>query len=276
MDKSDESTLDRDMKLVNPEHRPVPLDAAELAQIRGLAARQRSAGGVLMKAVNLAGGQVEDGLNLLPAKTRKLIETRAKTALSQAYNLAERSRGQSLLHRPFASDGAHRAVSVLTGALGGLGGLPTALAELPVATMVIFRAIQGVAESYGEDPTSDETRLEVLRVFGAGGPGDDDDGVDTAFIGARMALSGSAVNALIAKIAPKFAAQISQKLASQAVPIIGAVAGAGVNYVFTTYYTEIAHVHFSLRKLARSHDQAEVLTHFHKMLAEDKVAFNKG
>ncbi|MBL4812877.1 MAG: EcsC family protein [Rhodobacteraceae bacterium] len=264
------------MKLVNPEPKPTPLGGAELAQIQALALRQRRAGGVLMKAVNLAGGQVEDGLNLLPAKTRKLIESRARTALSQAYNLAERSRGQSLLHRPFASDGAHRAVSVVTGALGGLGGLPTALAELPVATMVIFRAIQGVAESYGEDPTADDTRLEVLRVFGAGGPGKDDDGIDTAFIGARMALSGPAVNSLITKIAPKFAAQISQKLASQAVPIIGAVAGAGVNYVFTTYYTEIAHVHFGLRQLGRAHEQDEVLGHFHKMLAKDKLAFKKG
>jgi len=87
-----------------------------------------------------------------------------------------------------------------------LGGLPTALAELPVATTVIFRAVHHVAVEYGEDPDAEATCMECLAVFGAGGPGTDDDGVDTAFIGARLSLSGAAVNGLISRVAPRFAA----------------------------------------------------------------------
>ena len=33
-------------------------------------------------------------------------------------------------------------------------------------------------------------------------------------------------------------------------PLIGAVAGAATNYAYTSYYQEIAHVQFGLRRLA--------------------------
>jgi hypothetical protein len=45
---------------------------------------------------------------------------------------------------------------------------------------------------------------------------------------------------------------LGQKLAAQTVPVLGAATGAGTNYTFVTYYTEIAHVHFGLRKQART------------------------
>jgi uncharacterized protein (DUF697 family) len=48
---------------------------------------------------------------------------------------------------------------------------------------------------------------------------------------------------------------LGQKLAAQAVPIFGAVAGAATNYAYTSYYTDMAHVHFGLRKLAIDADQ---------------------
>ena len=101
-----------------------------------------------------------------------------------------------------------------------------------------------------------------MQVFGKGGPGDDDDGVDTTFIGARIGLSGAAVNTLIGKVAPQFAAVLGQKLAAQTVPVLGAAAGAGTNYTFVTYYTEIAHVHFGLRKLARTYGADQVADAF--------------
>jgi hypothetical protein len=153
--------------------------------------------------------------------------------------------------------------------------LPTALAELPVATTVIFRTVQDVASQYGEDPTAEVTRLECLRVFGAGGPGGEDDGVNTSFIGARLSLTGPALNKLIARVAPKFAAVLSQKLALQAVPVIGAAAGAGTNYAFADYYAEMAHVHFGLRQLTRDFDEVQVLEAFHAAVAQGKVPVNR-
>ncbi len=249
---------------INPADAKPPLTDAARADVAALAARQRRANGFLMKAVNFAGGQVEDGLKLLPKAMRGQIENAVRAALLRSYELAARSRRTGVL----GSDRAHRVIGTLSGALGGIGGLPTALAELPVATTLIFRAVQGVAAQYGEDPRSPETRLECLAVFGAGGPGAADDGIDTSFVGARLSLTGPALGKIIARVAPRFGAVLSQKLLTQAVPIIGAAAGAGTNYAFVRYYIEMAHVHFGLRQIARAHGEAAVADVFHRALAE--------
>jgi hypothetical protein len=257
------------LKEINPADPPSPLDDSSRAEIARLAARQRKANGILMSAINFVGGQVEDGLKVLPSGTRAQVDELAKVALRQSFDLAHKSRQG--MGRNIGSDRVHKIMATLSGAVGGFGGLPTAIAELPVATTVIFRAVQHVAVEHGEDPDAEATRIECLAVFGAGGPGNDDDGVDTAFIGARLSISGAAVNGLISAVAPRFAAVLSQKLASQAVPILGAAAGAGTNYAFVDYYVAKAHVHFGLRKLARTHGEQAVADYFHKILAEGRL-----
>lgn len=257
------------MKVIDPDVTLPPFDAPAQTEVAALAHRQRKANGVLMQAITFVGGQVEDGMKLLPKSVRGQIEDAARKALTQSYGAASKSRSGTAGR--ISGDRMHRVMGTISGALGGLGGLPTALAELPVATTIIFRAVQDVAAQYGEDPNSEETRIECLRVFGAGGPGEEDDGVDTSFVGARLSLTGPAIQGLIGKIAPKFAAVLSQKLASQAVPILGAAAGAGTNYAFVDYYVEIAHVHFGIRRATREFGEDAVLEHFHKVLAEGKV-----
>lgn len=256
-------------RLINTDQPQAPLSDVARAQIAALAARQHDALGVLMKVVTFVGGHVEDGLKRLPAGTRARLDGAAASALRASYDAAGRSRG-GLVGRMVATDRAHKALASLSGALGGLGGLPTALIELPIATTVIFRSVQSVALFHGEDPATPETRAQCLLVFGKGGIGDEDDGVDTSFVGARLGLSGASINRLIGKIAPQFATVLGQKLASQTVPILGAAAGAGTNYTFTSYYTEIAHVHFGLRALARGHDVTLVTDAFHDELQKLK------
>jgi len=262
-------TMPRMIEL-NPDNPPAPLTDEAREAIAALALRQRRAAGLLMRGILFVGGQVEDGMKLLPAPMRAQIEGAARVALQHSYDLAAKSRGPGLTGR-IAGDRAHKVMAAISGALGGLGGLGTALAELPVATTVIFRAVQGVAAQHGEDPLSTETRLECLRVFGSGGPETADDSIDTSFIGARLSLSGAAVQKLIARVAPHFAAVMSQKLAAQTVPVLGAAAGAGTNYAFMAYYVEMAHVHFGLRRLTRTHGDEAVLDLFHKIAAEGRV-----
>jgi hypothetical protein len=250
------------LKIVNPDDPPPPLGAAEREAIAALAARQARAGGLLMRAVNLVGSSVEDGLRLLPAPVRAQLDRAARAALLRSYDAAERTRALDgrlgAIAGRVAGDRAHKALAALSGAVGGLGGLPTALVELPVATTIIFRAVQGVAEAHGEDPRSAATRAECLRVFAAGGQGRADDAVDTSFVGARLSLTGPAINRLVARVAPRFAAVFGQKLASGAVPVIGAAAGAGTNWAFLDYYVEMAHVHFGLRRLILVHGEEPV------------------
>ncbi len=257
------------MQDANPADPPAPLTDDARDEIAAMADRQRRANGLLMKAINFVGAQVDDGLKLLPQGTRSQIDQVARAALQQSFDVASRSR--TGMGKNFGSDRVHKIMGTVSGAVGGFGGLPTAIAELPVATTVIFRAVHHVATEYGEDPDAPETRMECLAVFGAGGPGTEDDGVDTAFIGARLSISGAAVNGLISKVAPRFAAVLSQKLATQAVPVLGAAAGAGTNYAFVDYYVSMAHVHFGLRRLARIYGEDAVLNEFHRVLAAGKL-----
>ena len=126
----------------------------------------------------------------------------------------------------------------------------------------MLRAIQGIADEHGFDPARPEIRAACLRVFAAAGPLDDDDGTDLSFVTMRLTVTGSAIQGLIAKVAPRLAVPLGQKLAAQAVPVIGAVAGAATNYVYTGYYQEMARVQFGLMRLAEQEDEdIAVLTH---------------
>lgn len=259
---------------VTPDGDIAPLDDTAKAEIAALVARQRSANGVLMKAVNFVGGQVESGLRALPQGAQGQIDKVARVALEKSFTLAARTR-TGPIGRAVGTDRMHRVLGTVTGAVGGVAGIGTALAELPFAITIIFRAVQAVAEEHGEDPQSEETRMECLAVFGSGGPGKADDGVDTSFLGARLSLTGSALHRLIATVAPRFATMLSQKLASQSVPVLGAIAGAGTNYAFVDYYVQMAHVHFGLRALFRKHGEAAVTQEFHRLLAESELPVNR-
>lgn len=229
---------------------PIPyqeLPADTAAELDRLARRFRQADGVGMQVLSLVGGQAEDILGRLPLAVREGLDRATKKALEVAFDAAFASRGR-VRDRP---DWLNTAATTAMGAIGGSGGLPTALAELPVTTTVLLRAIQGIAAETGFDVQDPVTRAQCLQVFAAAGPLARDDGTDLAFLSARVTLSGPAIHGIIAKVAPRLATVLGQKLAAQAVPVIGAAAGAATNYAFTSYYQEMARVYFGLRALAR-------------------------
>jgi hypothetical protein len=155
------------------------------------------------------------------------------------------------------------------GAAGGMGGLPTALAELPVTVTVLLRAIQDVALEHGFDPREDGVQFDCIQVFAAAGPLDHDDGSDIAFLGTRITVTGAALQGLIARVAPRLSTVLGQKLAAQTVPILGAAAGAATNFAYTSYYQQMAHVHFGLRRLAidADLDHAALIAEFRRRAA---------
>lgn len=221
---------------------PVDLDA----ELDVLAARYRRAGGLGIDVLNLVGGKAEDLLERLPDQVRSGLEHATTRALEQAMSLAHESRGIV----PDQKSWLNSTVGAAMGAVGGLGGLPTALAELPVTTTLLLRVIQGVAVEHGFDAGAENVRFDCIRVFSAAGPLEVDDGADLGFISARITLTGGTVQTLIARVSPRLATVLGQKLAAQTVPVLGAVAGAATNYAYTSYYHEMAHVHFGLRRLA--------------------------
>ncbi|MFO6464588.1 EcsC family protein [Jannaschia sp. KMU-145] len=232
-----------------------PLDRE--AELDRLAAAMRGASGVGLQLLSLIGTQAESMIDMLPQSVRSGLEKATAAALEQSFSAAAASRGRIA----DGSDWLTRAITVGTGAAGGFGGLPSALAELPVTTTLILRAIQSIADEHGFDPARPEIRAACLRVFAAAGPLDDDDGTDLSFLTMRLTVTGSAIHGLIAKVAPRLAIPLGQKLAAQAVPVIGAAAGAATNYIYTSYYQEVARVQFGLMRLAESTgEDMDVLT----------------
>ncbi|MGC1503893.1 MAG: EcsC family protein [Sulfitobacter sp.] len=244
-----------------------PVDVA--VEIDKLARRYKAAGGLGINVLNLIGGSADNLIERLPAGIRRNLESATIAALNQAMKAAHSSRSVV----PDQASWLNQAVSTAMGAAGGAGGLPTALAELPVTTTLLLRVIQGVAVEHGFDPASESVQFDCVQVFAAAGPLSGDDGADLGFLSARIALSGKAMQAVIAKIAPKLAVVLGQKLAAQAVPVLGAVAGAATNYAYTSYYQDVAHVHFGLRKLAIDADvpHSELLAQLEEKMAKPKV-----
>lgn len=231
-----------------------PLSPADIeAELTRLAARYKSAGGLGVTLLNMVGGQAESLLERLPVNVRAGLNGVVERALRLAMQAANGSRRAVPDQKPWVNT----AVTTAMGAVGGLGGLPSALVELPVTTTMLLRTIQGVAAEHGFNPASENIRFDCIQVFAAAGPLATDDGADMGFLSLRLSLSGGGVNKLIALVAPRLAAVLGQKLAAQAVPVMGAVAGATANYIYTTYYQEIAHVHFGLRRLALDADIPE-------------------
>jgi hypothetical protein len=66
-----------------------------------------------------------------------------------------------------------------------------------------------------------------------------------------MAEGAPMLARLIAQIASRFGVVVTQKLAAQAVPVIGALGGAAVNYAFINHFQDVARAHFVVCRLER-------------------------
>lgn len=248
-------------------HSLIPVDVD--ATLDRLALRYARAGGLGIQVLNLIGSQTETLLERLPTPVRDRLGEGTEAALHWAMKAAQSSRGV-VGDQP---GWMNTAVTTAMGAAGGFGGLPSALAELPITTTILLRAIQGVAVEYDFDPAAENVQFDCLQVFSAAGPLARDDGADLAFISTRLTVTGPVLHGLIARVAPRLATVLGQKLAAQTVPVLGAVAGAATNYAYTSYYQEIAHVHFGLRKLAIDGDvpQAELAQRLRERLTRQPV-----
>ncbi|WP_170332696.1 EcsC family protein [Ruegeria arenilitoris] len=216
------------------------------AELDRLAGYYRSAGGPGVKLLNSLGGSAESLLEQLPEPIRQGLTGATEQALWLAMHAAEGSRRAVPDQHPWVNT----AVTTAMGAAGGMGGISTALMELPATTAMLLRAIQGAAAREGFDPSEEGVKFDCVRVLSAAGPLSSDDGADLGFFSVRLTLTGPAMQKLIATVAPRLSVVLGQKLAAQSVPVLGAIAGGGTNYVYTRYYQQIARVHFGLRRLA--------------------------
>ena len=226
-------------------------------EIAALAYAYGRANGPFLTLVNRIGHGVEAQLNRLPDSVRLELERAVARALEKAHGLAAVGR-----RAPDLGPRGATYAAMATGAAGGAAGLAGSLIELPVTITVMLHAIRAQAQAAGYDPDDPAVRLACLEVFSAGSPLRSDDGVNTAFLSARLTVAGGTLQRVLAVVVPRLAAVFGQKLAAQAVPVLGAVTGAALNAAFLNYYREIARIRFRLMRLSEVHGAEAVLTGF--------------
>ncbi|MEZ5289304.1 MAG: EcsC family protein [Vicinamibacterales bacterium] len=224
--------------------------------------------GLAARLTGLIGLPIEKAMDMLPERwaeavavsTRKSLETALRVALG-TLDGRPRSRSRDLGHK-FAV-----AATGVGGGAFGLAGLPV---ELPISTTLMLRSIADVARSEGEDLATPESQMACLEVFALGGRSGADDASDSSYFVVRAALARSISEAaayiaqrglveegapvlvrFVAQVAARFGGTVVQKVAAQAVPIVGAAGGGTVNVLFMDHFQQMARGHFIVRRLER-------------------------
>jgi hypothetical protein len=69
----------------------------------------------------------------------------------------------------------------------------------------------------------------------------------------------------IAVIAERFGIVVSEKVIAEAVPIVGAVGGGTVNLVFIDHFQDVAHGHFTVRRLERKYGKEFIRLEYERL-----------
>ena len=237
--------------------------------------------GLVARLTNIVGRPLEMLQRALPESASKAISVGTTKALDAALTVALRT----IEHGPQAGSPVfHRALAATSGAMGGGFGFAALPIELPISTIIMLRSIADIARSEGEDLSNPETALACLQVFALSAREGEVDASESSYFAVRAMLAKSISEAaryiaergaaaegaplllrLLQLIAARFGLVVSQKFAAQAVPIIGAVGGAAVNYAFIDHFQEIARAHFTVRRLERSYGRNVVRGEYEKL-----------
>ncbi len=241
-----------------------------------------------MRIANTVGRQLGTLSHLVPSAVRSLVDKAAEKAIAGALDVAVGSLARTT---PRDSRRLHKAAAAMSGAAGGLFGLSSLPVELPLSTIIILRSIADIARQSGEDISDPATALACLEVFALGAHERDDGFMDSGYFAVRGVLAkavseagrfvaqGAALDTaspilmrLISQIGARFGVVVSEKIAAQAVPILGAAGGAAVNYAFAEHFQSIASGHFTVRRLERTYGKEAVKTEYERLLARDATA----
>lgn len=235
-----------------------------------------------IKISNMIGKPIDGLLGRLPDKATDVINSTIRSSLSGVVDAAAFTMKDD---KAEASPKLHKAGAAVAGALGGFFGFAALAVELPVSTTIMMRSVLDVARGEGFSIEDPEVRLACIEVFSfSGNATDADDSAESGYYLARAALAeimkqagaeltgkagnsvvGKAVAELIEKVAARLGVPLTEKLAAQAVPAIGAVAGATLNTMFTDFYQDMARGHFKIKKLEAKYGEEYVKQEYLKL-----------
>ncbi len=224
----------------------------------------------------------------VPLPARRFVIHASESALRAALKLALRT--IDMKRAPNPAHRAHKLAAAASGAVGGAFGLAALPVELPLSTAILLRSIAEIAREEGEDLSAPQSALACVEVFALGGK-EEEALLDSGYFAVRAALAKSvsdsarfvaaqglgaqtapAVVRLISQVAARFGVIVSEKIAAQAAPVLGAIGGAAVNAVFAEHFQTLARGHFIVRRLERLHGPNLVAFEYQRLKRETAAA----
>lgn len=223
-----------------------------------------------IKITNYIGVPIEKAMKLLPEKAHTVISKASREALLKAleYSMVTILDKQKIR----TSKKINKLLTTISGGIGGAFGLAAIPIELPVSTMLILKSIAEIAKSEGHDINTIETKLSCIEVFALGGNSKKDDASDNSYWVMRAVMakeissaakylgqkgfakeSAPAIVKLVNKIVARYSVVITEEVAAKAVPIVGAVSGAGINLIFMDHFQKMAEGHFTVKRLEKKY-----------------------
>ncbi len=257
------------------------------------AVRLLTAPSLTAQLTDLLGGPLDWAVKKLPSGAQQKIHKAVEAALHKSVTAAlwtmDKKGGRSQ-----ASTKLHTLAAAVTGAAGGFFGLAGMAVELPLTTTLIMRSIADVARSEGFDLSDLDVQMQCVAVFGLGGK--QTESADTGYFAVRAGLHrfagsvaaeiGEIVAAeaaaaaakkitekqaakwlaeMITKVAARFEIVVTEKMALQAAPVIGAGFGATLNALFINFYQNMARGHFIVNRLADKYGEEPVKDAYQKL-----------
>ncbi len=222
----------------------------------------------------------------LPISASTVVAKATAHALEAALDIALFSLRDGPLTRRRLSRGRllHSTLACASGAIGGAFGLTALTIELPVSTAIMLRAIAAIAQREGEDLGDPMTGLACLEVFAFGAAAVNDGGPERDYFALRDLLAPRAVEVadfaidkaavresapvvvrFLAQIAARFGLVVSEKLMAQAVAVVGALGGGAINLAFIEHFQDLAHGHFTIRRLERVYGADTVRAEYNRV-----------
>lgn len=255
-----------------------------------------------MRNVNKIGDTVETGMTFVPEKILVKIQSMTQKALLKIIkaNLLTIQKNKTF-KKP--SKTTYKSIVTGSGALSGFFGATTGFgtaifaSELTITTKFLMRTIMDIARSEGEDIYTLEGQMACLEVFALGGDSKDDDDLEMSYYTTRIAINSAlnnvsaagikvgletlikgastlgsgALSNFVSKIATRLSLLISEKFLAQALPIVGAVGGGSLNYIFVDHFQKMATAHFSIKRLERQYGEAEVKLAYESIDVSKKI-----
>lgn len=219
----------------------------------------------------IASQPLDELMGNLPAEIRNEITKWVNVSLQEASGWAMATTG-TRKEPILRDDWFHRLAVIATGVWGGFGGIASTVAELPISTMLMLRSIGCIAEEEGHNASSAKIRLGCIAVLSMGSDPKTVKGDELGYWVAKNAVGALVTQAaewggkgtvpvlarFLVEVGKKFGLVISAKVAAQAAPVAGALAGATINHFFLEHYQAVAHAHFGLDRLCLQYGEAAV------------------